>query len=64
MPNSRHRPVRLDLTKNSRNNAGNPATGRPLTAREGLGIQEVGIACLSPGFVTQDPVMFATSNVS
>lgn len=57
MPNSRHRPVRLDLTKNSRSNAGNPATGRPLTAREGLGIQEVGIACLSPGFVTQDPVM-------
>lgn len=31
----------------------------PLTAREsgGLGIQEVGLACLSPGFVTQDPVM-------
>lgn len=28
-----------------------------MTAREGLGIQEVGIACLSPGFVTQDPVM-------
>lgn len=28
-----------------------------MTARDGLGIQEVGIACLSPGFVTQDPVM-------
>ncbi|KAH6636164.1 hypothetical protein F5144DRAFT_591404 [Chaetomium tenue] len=31
-----------------------PATGRPLTARDGLGIQEVGIACLSPGFVPKD----------
>lgn len=32
-----------------------PATGRPLTARESaLGIQEVGIACLSPGFVPKD----------
>lgn len=28
-----------------------------MTARDGLGIQEVGIACLSPGFVTQNPVM-------
>ena len=31
-----------------------PATGRPLTARDGLVIQEVGIACLSPGFVPKD----------
>jgi len=34
-----------------------PQTARPSTARDGLGIQEVGLACLSPGFVTQDPVM-------
>jgi hypothetical protein len=56
MPNSRPRPRRLDLSKNTpRSNQ--PQTARPLTARDGLGIQEVGIACLSPGFVTQDPVM-------
>lgn len=59
-PNSRPRPRRLDLSKNtlSNNNSGsNPQSARPMTARDGLGIQEVGIACLSPGFVTQDPVM-------
>ncbi|KEY74135.1 hypothetical protein S7711_00296 [Stachybotrys chartarum IBT 7711] len=55
MPTSRHRPRKLDL-KNTNASGANSAT-RPLTAREGLGIQEVGIACLSPGFVTQDPVM-------
>lgn len=56
LPTSRHRPRRLDLSKNV--NSTSPATGRPLTARDSaLGIQEVGIACLSPGFVTQDPVM-------
>ncbi|KAK4214556.1 hypothetical protein QBC37DRAFT_283702 [Rhypophila decipiens] len=55
----RHRPRRLDLSRNTSSVAGSPATARPLTAREsaGLGIQEVGLACLSPGFVTQDPVM-------
>lgn len=56
MPNSRPRPRRLDLSKNS-NKSNQPGSARPLTARDGLGIQEVGIACLSPGFVTQDPVM-------
>lgn len=58
LPGARHRPRRLDLSKNS-NTGGNPGTARPLTAREGgsLGIQDVGIACLSPGFVTQDPAM-------
>lgn len=54
LPTTRHRPKKLDLSKNT--NIVSPATGRPLTAREGrLDIQEVGIACLSPGFVTQDP---------
>lgn len=53
---SKHKPRRLDLSKNV--NSASPATGRPLTARDSaLGIQEVGLACLSPGFVTQDPVM-------
>ncbi|KAH7329207.1 hypothetical protein B0I35DRAFT_473828 [Stachybotrys elegans] len=55
MPASRRRPSNLDLSKNTNRSGIN--SGRPLTAREGLGIQEVGIACLSPGFVTQDPVM-------
>ncbi|KAI9166876.1 hypothetical protein HJFPF1_02991 [Paramyrothecium foliicola] len=57
MPNSRPRPRKLDLSKNSSSSSNTPGTARPLTARDGLGIQEVGIACLSPGFVTQDPVM-------
>ncbi|KAI5465797.1 hypothetical protein BGZ63DRAFT_348379 [Mariannaea sp. PMI_226] len=57
MPNSRPRPRRLDLSKNTPRSNQQPATARPLTARDGLAIHEVGIACLSPGFVTQDPVM-------
>ncbi|ROW17764.1 hypothetical protein VPNG_00724 [Cytospora leucostoma] len=54
---ARHRPRRLDLSKGFSTTS--PATARPLTSREsgGLGIQEMGLACLSPGFVTQDPVM-------
>ncbi|KAG7290919.1 hypothetical protein NEMBOFW57_000924 [Staphylotrichum longicolle] len=50
---ARHRPRKLDLSKNTTNII-SPATGRPLTARDGLAIQEVGIACLSPGFVPKD----------
>jgi len=61
---SRHRPRKLDLTKNNSPSA-NIGTARPsagqLTGRGaesgGLGIQDVGLACLSPGFVTQDPTM-------
>ncbi|KAI0014201.1 hypothetical protein F4779DRAFT_211442 [Xylariaceae sp. FL0662B] len=57
IPTTRHRPRKLDLSKNTITGSG-AATARPaLGARDGLGIQEVGIACLSPGFVTQDPVM-------
>lgn len=58
LPTPRHRPRKLDLSKNV--SGSNPMTGRnaPLTSREsGLGIQDVGLACLSPGFVTQDPTM-------
>ena len=52
---ARHRPRKLDLSKGI---SAGPQTGRPPTGRDSaLGIQEVGIACLSPGFVTQDPVM-------
>lgn len=56
IPTTRHRPRKLDLSKNTLTGSG-AATARPALGREGLGIQEVGIACLSPGFVTQDPVM-------
>lgn len=58
---SRHRPRKLDLSKKEPST--NPLTARPsagqLSSREsgGLGIQDVGLACLSPGFVTQDPTM-------
>jgi hypothetical protein len=62
LPTSRHRPRKLDLSKNT--SSVNPSTSRPsagqLTSRGesgGLGIQDVGLACLSPGFVTQDPTM-------
>ncbi|KAK0722349.1 hypothetical protein B0T26DRAFT_643845 [Lasiosphaeria miniovina] len=57
---ARHRPRKLDLSKGANPGSSTPGTARgPLTARDtaGLGIQEVGLACLSPGFVTQDPVM-------
>ncbi|KAK3399122.1 hypothetical protein B0T20DRAFT_351883 [Sordaria brevicollis] len=58
-PTARHRPSRLDLSKNTSTNNSVPGSARPLTARDtsGLGIKEVGIACLSPGFVTHDPLM-------
>lgn len=56
--NARRRPTQLDLSQNTISTTGNtPATARPLTSREGLGIQDLATACLSPGFVTQDPEM-------
>jgi hypothetical protein len=60
LPTSRHRPRKLDLSKNTMNPSSSRPAGGPLTARAdsgGLGIQDVGLACLSPGFVTQDPTM-------
>jgi hypothetical protein len=45
---SRPRPKKLDLSKSDTAGAA-LGTGR-------LGIQEVGIACLSPGFITNDPL--------
>ncbi|ENH64613.1 hypothetical protein FOC1_g10013887 [Fusarium oxysporum f. sp. cubense race 1] len=56
MTHTRPRPRKLDLSKNTPK-SNQPTSARPMTARDGLAIQEVGIACLSPGFVTQDPVM-------
>ncbi|KND94692.1 hypothetical protein TOPH_00476 [Tolypocladium ophioglossoides CBS 100239] len=57
LSNTRPRPRRLDLSKNTNTSSGSPASAVPMSARDGLAIQEVGIACLSPGFVTKDPVM-------
>ncbi|KAJ9301381.1 hypothetical protein DTO271G3_1516 [Paecilomyces variotii] len=57
--NSRHRPRKLDLSASLPASSGLSARapGGPMTAREPMGIQEVGIACLSPGFQTHDPAM-------
>ncbi|KAF4783368.1 hypothetical protein HER10_EVM0009255 [Colletotrichum scovillei] len=58
LPTTRHRPRKLDLSnKGAHPGSNTPGTARPMTARDNLGIQEVGLACLSPGFVTQDPIM-------
>jgi len=58
---SRHRPRKLDLSSsNSQAQASQSSRpSAPLTAREsgGLAMVDVGIACLSPGFQTQDPTM-------
>ena len=61
MSSSRPRPKRLDLSSSTPNSRG-PQTARPsapLTSREsaGLQVQDVGLACLSPGFQTNDPGM-------
>lgn len=61
MQSARPRPKRLDLSSSVANPRG-PQTARPsapLTSREsaGLIIQDVGLACLSPGFQTNDPGM-------
>ncbi len=58
---SRHRPRKLDLSSNVPVGQGamssRPSAG-PLTSRDGpLVMQDVGLACLSPGFQTQDPTM-------
>jgi hypothetical protein len=57
LPAPRHRPRKLDLSKNTITGSG-AQTARLPGGRDGtLGIQEVGLACLSPGFITQDPIM-------
>lgn len=60
MPASRHRPRRLDLSSNVHSSGALSARpSGPLTGKEsaGLVMQDVGLACLSPGFQTQDPAM-------
>jgi len=61
MQSARPRPKRLDLSSSMANSRG-PQTARPsapLTSRDsaGLAIQDVGLACLSPGFQTHDPAL-------
>ncbi|KAA8643243.1 uncharacterized protein ATNIH1004_010010 [Aspergillus tanneri] len=56
---SRPRPRKLDLSTSLPTSGGLSARppGGPMTAREGVTMQSVGIACLSPGFQTHDPIM-------
>ncbi|KAK8139240.1 hypothetical protein PG984_002620 [Apiospora sp. TS-2023a] len=56
LPTTRHRPRKLDLSRPNLTGSG-AQTARLPGGRDSLGIQEVGLACLSPGFVTQDPMM-------
>lgn len=53
---SRPRPRKLDLSSSGPASAG-ALSVRPMTARDGMAMQEVGYACLSPGFQTHDPMM-------
>ena len=57
--NGRHRPRKLDLSTNVPPSSGPGAlsSAAPRTAGGSLAIQDVGLACLSPGFQTQDPTM-------
>ena len=58
---SRHRPRKLDLSSSTSQSQTTMSSrpSAPLTAREsgGLAMVDVGLACLSPGFQTQDPTM-------
>ncbi|KAL8996779.1 MAG: hypothetical protein Q9169_003802 [Polycauliona sp. 2 TL-2023] len=59
---ARHRPRKLDLSSSTSQSQAQASSrpSAPLTAREsgGLGMMhDVGLACLSPGFQTQDPTM-------
>ncbi|KAL9102907.1 MAG: hypothetical protein Q9163_001999 [Psora crenata] len=60
-PTSRHRPRKLDLSSSTSQSqvATSSRPSAPLTSREsgGLAMHDVGLACLSPGFQTQDPTM-------
>lgn len=59
MQSSRPRPRKLDLSTSlpSSNNLSVRPPGGPMTARDGVSMQDVGLACLSPGFQTHDPIM-------
>jgi hypothetical protein len=55
---ARHRPRRLDLSNNHLVHSSGALTARPsgpMSSREHA--RDLGLACLSPGFHTQDPIM-------
>ncbi|PGH32122.1 hypothetical protein GX50_05083 [[Emmonsia] crescens] len=56
---SRHRPRKLDLSASTLAAHSGSTSRGPLTAREGglAAMHDVGLACLSPGFQTQDPAI-------
>ncbi|OAX77764.1 hypothetical protein ACJ72_07933, partial [Emergomyces africanus] len=56
---SRHRPRKLDLSASTLSAQSGSTSRGPLTAREGglAAMHDVGLACLSPGFQTQDPAI-------
>ncbi|KAF2655704.1 hypothetical protein K491DRAFT_768166 [Lophiostoma macrostomum CBS 122681] len=58
---ARHRPRRLDLTTNTNIvHSSGALTARPagpMSGKDSASIHDVGLACLSPGFHTQDPTM-------
>ena len=58
MPPSRHRPHKLDLTRNKNVPPGASTVGARPSTKDSAGLNvmlDVGIACLSPGFQSQDP---------
>ncbi|KAL2844623.1 hypothetical protein BJX68DRAFT_146746 [Aspergillus pseudodeflectus] len=57
-PHTRPRPRKLDLSTSlpTSDRLSARAPGGPMTARD-VSMQDVGIACLSPGFQTHDPIM-------
>lgn len=58
---ARHRPRRLDLSTNNHIvHSSGALTARPsgpMSSKDSATIQDMGLACLSPGFHTQDPTM-------
>ncbi|KAK2796943.1 hypothetical protein FQN51_008909 [Onygenales sp. PD_10] len=56
---NRHRPRKLDLSASTLSTQSASTSRGPLTAREGglTAMHDVGLACLSPGFQTQDPAL-------
>lgn len=57
MPTSRHRPSRLNLSNSHIVHSSGALTARPSALSTGKDLHDVGLACLSPGFHTNDPSM-------
>lgn len=54
--NTRHRPQRLNLSNHNIVHSSGALTARP-SGQGSANLQDMGLACLSPGFHTQDPTM-------